>query len=183
MSARISSFILSFIIIAISRAAFAGPGYMARPENPPPGGVLEPGMESHGRMHRGGGHMFFGDPEAMKVKLGLTDEQVDKIGKVNNEYKKKLLKVRDDIDPKMKKFHDMLAEENIDLNGIRALLNEISQLEVEIRMLRINQALDITKILTPDQRKQLRNLMRRMMGRLYRAQPDFLNNNDRVRID
>jgi len=183
MTKWILSAMLSFLIIAISGIAFAWPGSDMKPEGPPPGAEGGGKMEGRQRMHSGGGPMFFGDPEAIKVKLGLTDEQVDKISKINDEYRKKLLKVREDIEPKMKKFYSLLEEENINLKDVRSLLEEISRLEVEVRMLRINQALDITNILNPDQRKQLRNLMKRMMGNLYSPQPYFFYMNERISID
>jgi len=179
----ILSVIISLFISTITGIAFAGPKTKLIQDGPPPGGPDDNRIEMRERMHGGSGPMFFGDPDAMKTKLGLTDEQVDKISKVNDEYRKKLLKVRNDIDPKMKKFHELLEEENINLKEVRSLLDEISHLEVEVRMLRINQALDITKILTPDQRKQLRNLMKRMMGNLYQPQPDFFNSKIRIIID
>jgi Spy/CpxP family protein refolding chaperone len=183
MTKWILSVILSLSIIAISNAAIAGPKPKMKPDGPPPGGDGETRVELRVRMHGDGGPMFFGDPEDMKAKLGLTDEQVDKIGKVNDEYRKRLLKVREDIEPKISKLHSLLEEENINLKDIRSLLEEIARLEVEIRMLRINQALDIAKILTPDQRKQLRNSMRRMMGNLYRPEQGFLYKNERISID
>ncbi len=173
----------SFLMSAISSAVFAEPGPGMKPEGPPrePDGVrMEMRVE---RMHGGDGHMFFGDPEDMKAKLGLTDEQVDKIGKINNEYRKKLLKIREDLEPKRNKLHNLLTEDNINLKDVRSLLEELSKFELEIRMLRINQVLDIENILTPDQKKQLRNSMRRMMGNVYRQQPAYPYIEGRISID
>jgi len=173
---------LSFVMSTIGSTAFAAPGSGMRPDGPPRG-EDGGGMEGHGRMHGDGGTMFFGDPDAMKATLGLTDEQVDKIGKINNEYRKKLLKIRDDLEPKRIKLHGLLTEDNINLKDVRYLLEEISKFEVEIRLLRINQVLDIEKILSPDQKKQLRNSMRRMMGNLYRQPSAYPYENERISID
>jgi Spy/CpxP family protein refolding chaperone len=174
--------ILSFLMSLINSTAFAGPGMEMRPEGYPRG---EGGskMEGRVRMHGEGGTMFFGDPEAMKTTLGLTDEQMDKIGKINNEYRKKLLKIREDLEPKRIKLQGLLEEENINLKDVRSLLEEISKFEVEIRILRINQMLDISNIFTPDQKKQLRNSMRRLMGILYRQPSAYPNGNEGVSID
>ena len=38
--------------------------------------------------------MFFGNPERMKKKLDLTDEQIEKIKKINGEFKTKFLSGR-----------------------------------------------------------------------------------------
>lgn len=119
-----------------------------------------------GGMHGPGGRgMFFGDPAIMKEKLGLSDDQVDKISKINLDYKKKLLSIREKIEPKQTKLHGILLGDNVNLKEVRALLEEISALEVEIRMLRINHRMDIEKILTASQKTQLRSTGRRMMRR------------------
>jgi len=119
-----------------------------------------------GGMHGPGGRgMFYGDPELMKEKLGLSDDQVDKISKINLDYKKKLLAIREKIEPKQTKLHGILLGDNVNLKDVRTLLEEISALEVDIRMLRINHRLDIEKILTASQKTQLRSTGRRMMRR------------------
>ena len=119
------------------------------------------------------GPLFFGEPKSMKKKLGLTDEQVDQIGNINTEYRKKLLKIREVLDPKMIKLQRLLIEDTINLKDVRALLQEISESEVEIRMLKINHVLDIEKVLSSEQKKQFRNIMLIMMGSLQNDQPVY----------
>lgn len=155
--------ILTGTAIFIGSAAFAGgmvktQGYMhhgQRDVPPPPGDMMDgPHMEQG---------MFFGNPEVYKTKLGLSDEQVNKIGKINLEYKKKLLNIRETMQPKRIKLQRLLLEDEVNLKDVRALLNEISALEVEIRMQWINHRLDIDKVLTPEQRNKLRNSMGGLM--------------------
>ena len=135
----------------------------------------EPGRERmearRGPMHGDRGPLFFGEPKNMKKKLGLSDEQVDQIGNVNTEYRKKLLGIREVLEPKMIKLQRLLIEDSINLKEVRSLLMEISASEVEIRMLRINHVLDIEKVLSPEQKKQFRNFMIMMMGSLNMKQP------------
>ena len=108
--------------------------------------------------------MFFGNPEALKARLNLSDEQVDKISAINLEYKKKLLKIREKMQPREIKLQGLLLEDNVNLKEVRSLLEEISALHVEMGMLRINQRLDIEKILTTSQRNKLKNSRGGMMG-------------------
>ena len=134
-------------------------------------GDRDDGPPMRGPEHMDRGHhegMFFGDPDVMKEKLSLTEEQVQKIGEINLSYKKKLLAIKEKIAPKGIKLAAMLLEDNVDLEKVRPMLKEISDLQVEVRMLRIMQWLDIEKVLNPSQRTKLRNFkMDRMrMGRM-----------------
>lgn len=101
-------------------------------------------------------HGFIGNPEVMKERLGLSDEQVGKISEINLGYQKKYLEFRERIAPKRVKLKRLLLEENVDLQGVRSLLKEMSDQRLEVRMLRIKQRLDIEKILTPSQREKIK---------------------------
>lgn len=120
------------------------------------------------RGERSGKHGFIGNPAAMKERLGLSDEQVGKISEINLDYKKKYLEYRERIAPKRVKLRRMLLEENVDLQGVRSLLKEISDQRLEVRMLRIKQRLDIEKILTPSQRVKLKASKMEMRKRYKR---------------
>ena len=109
--------------------------------------------------HKG---MFFGDPEVMKEKLGISDAQVDKISDINIEYKKNFLQIREKMAPKKIKLQRMLLEDNVNLKMVRKLLEEISNIKIEIRMLRIKQRLAIEKVLTPSQRKRFKGFRMKM---------------------
>lgn len=110
--------------------------------------------------HRKG--RIYGDPEVLKKKLGLSDEQVNKISEINLKYKKNLMEHKEKIAPKRIRLQRMLLDENVDLKKVRSLLKEISNLQVEVRMERIKQRLEIEKVLTPSQRTKLRNSRTKM---------------------
>ncbi|MDY6934052.1 MAG: Spy/CpxP family protein refolding chaperone [Spirochaetota bacterium] len=122
------------------------------------GGGKGHGRPGHYDCRDGGFHkgVFFGNPEMMKERFGLSDDQVNKISEINLEYKKKLLKIKEKIAPKRINLQSMLLEDNVNLKKVRSLLKEISELKIEIRMLRIKQRLDIEKLLTPSQKNRLR---------------------------
>lgn len=116
--------------------------------------------------------IFFGDPDILKKKLGLSDEQIDKISEINLEYKKRLLKIKEKIAPMRIKLKGMLLEDNVDLDKVRSLLKLISDLQVDLRMLRIKHRLDIEKTLKPSQKKRFRSSkMRFGRGEFYFQSP------------
>jgi hypothetical protein len=55
------------------------------------------------------------------------------------------------------KLKKLLLEEQVDLNAVHDYLKKIGDLQVEVRMLRIRQWLDIEKVLTPEQRLRVKS--------------------------
>jgi Spy/CpxP family protein refolding chaperone len=115
---------------------------------PPKDGCME--------RHHGPHGPFFGDPNALKARLKLTDEQVSKISAINLEYKKQFMSYHEKIAPKHIKLRKTLLDDNVDLKDVRSQLKEISDLQLETRMLMIQHRLDIEKALTPEQRIRLK---------------------------
>jgi Spy/CpxP family protein refolding chaperone len=150
---------LLILPLILSSNAFArmgdGPG-----DGPPRHRGIQPGDKCD--------PMFFGNPDALKEKLDLTNDQVDKIAVINLEYKKKLLKIREKMQPKETRLQGLLLEDDVNLKEVRALLEEISVFHVEMGMLRITQRLDIEKVLTPAQRTELKNSRGGMMRMPHR---------------
>ncbi|TAL33455.1 MAG: periplasmic heavy metal sensor [Spirochaetes bacterium] len=99
---------------------------------------------------------FFGDPAYIKEQLGLSDDQVNKIDAINTEHRKQMLTIREQLEPRRIRLEKMLLEENVDLSQVRAVLKEIADLQVELRLLRIKHHIAIEKVLTADQRAKLR---------------------------
>jgi Spy/CpxP family protein refolding chaperone len=120
-----------------------------------------PGEHRYMRERPGSRGMFFGDPERMKQELGLSDQQIETIGKINLEYKKRFLEYREKLEPKWISLKKLLLEDEVNLKSVRSLLMEIAEIRVDIRMLRIEQRLDIEKVLTASQKTQFRNLRQR----------------------
>jgi Spy/CpxP family protein refolding chaperone len=120
-----------------------------------------PGEHRYTRERPGSRGMFFGDPVRMKQELGLSDKQIETIGKINLEYKKRFLEYREKLEPKMISLKKLLLEDEVNLKSVRSLLMEIAGIRVDIRMLRIEHRLDIEKVLTASQKTQFRNLRQR----------------------
>lgn len=155
---------VKFAVILVSALILCSGSLMAeKGENP---GTDEPGGPMHpprGPMGGPGPHgPFFGDPELMKKKLGLSDEQVRKISGINQTYKNKLEGYHDKIDPKFARLRVLLLEDKVNLKEVRSVMKEISDIDLEIRMLGISHRLDIEKVLTKEQKDKLRNERRNM---------------------
>lgn len=120
--------------------------------------------------HRG---VFFGDPQRMKEEFGLSDKQIDEIGKINLAYKKKFLDYREKLEPKRISLKKLLLEDEVNLNSVKSLLMEIAKIRVELRMLRIEHRLAIEKVLTPSQKTQFRNRIQSWFKNRPRRMGDF----------
>lgn len=111
-------------------------------------------------------HGFFGNPERMKKELKLTDEQVKKIAAINRDHEKKMLEYRETLAPKEIRLKKMLLEDTVDIEKVRSLLKEIGDVKVDLRVLRIQHRLEIEKVLTPEQKAEMRrhrmNKMKKM---------------------
>ncbi len=131
-----------------------------------PGGRMRHGMGmGPGRgygpmMHSSSGPMMkgkcYGNQEFMRQKLNLTEDQIKRISDINGKYMGKLLRFRDKLIPGKKRLKRMLLKEKLNFNKIRAVLKEISDIEIEIRLLKIRQRLEIEKVFTPSQRRNLK---------------------------
>jgi len=140
--------IMLFSVMALS-AKPMGPRHDDRDHHKGPGHHMD--MDDDGP--RG---MCFGDPVFMKERLKLTEKQIEEIGEINKNYEKEYLKYRELNAPKKIKLKRLLLEDNVDLKEVKNTLKAISDNNVEIRLLRIRQRLDIEKKLTPEQRNRLR---------------------------
>ena len=127
-------------------------------ERPSKDPVMGRGMgHPRGMMEHHGKGFLFGDPDRMQKLLGLTDEQVDRIAEINDQFRKEHAAVMDKIGPKARALRKVLRAENVDLDKARALLKEIGDFQVESRIIRIRHWLEIEKLLNPEQRRKLRD--------------------------
>ncbi len=129
--------------------------------------ILVSPKDSAAQMHRGEGMMrggmmergkerCFGDRKFMRNTLNLNDGQIEQISMINDRYKGILIEFRDRLQPKKEELRGVLLTEIPDLDKVRIYLKEISEIEVELRIIKIKQSLEIEKIFTPDQRERMR---------------------------
>jgi Spy/CpxP family protein refolding chaperone len=119
-------------------------------------------MRDRGRMmHRDGDFrhhhgMCYGDPQHMRMNLKLTDKQIEQIGKINLKFRNILIEYRERLVPKRNMLRKFLLSDKINFNDVRTLLREISDIEIEMRIIKIKHRLEIEKVLTKTQRDRLR---------------------------
>jgi Spy/CpxP family protein refolding chaperone len=102
------------------------------------------------------GGPVFGDPVRMQKELGLTGEQVKKIAEINKNHERKMLDYREQLAPKYIQLKKLLLDDNVNIDKVRPLVKEISDLRAELHILRIQHQLEIEKVLTPEQKANMK---------------------------
>ena len=102
------------------------------------------------------GGSVFGDPARMQKELGLTGEQMKKISEINNNHERKMLDYREQLAPKYIQLKKLLLDDNVNIDKVRPLVKEISDLRAELQILRIQHRLEIEKVLTPEQKAKIK---------------------------
>jgi len=88
-----------------------------------------------------------------KKELNLTDEQIDKLHKILDEFTEQLKRKRLKLRVLNIEFNELIRN-RASLDKIKSKLKEIAELEVEIRFLDIKSAREIEEVLTPEQLKK-----------------------------
>jgi Spy/CpxP family protein refolding chaperone len=140
----ITSFIIAVSLITISELN-------ARPGDGMMGGM---GIEGHGR-GQGQGRNIFSDMNYLRNTLKFSEEQITKIEKINSDHKTEMMKYRSQIEPKKDELRNLILEKNINFDKIRSKLKEISEIDIEIRILFIKHRIEIENIMTPEQKKMM----------------------------
>ena len=143
-----------FIICSVPLSARHGDN---PPPPPPPGPHMYPDDPENMPMGPG---MHFDDPGFMKNELGLSDEQINAVGRINQDFHNRMLQLRKKIAPERDHLRDLLRAEPVDTAEVKKILQNIGSLQTEIRYQMILHRLDIEKVLTAEQRKKLREEMR-----------------------
>jgi len=125
-----------------------------------------PGFGHHDRMMQGMPGRKFCTPEFMKERLNLSDEQIEKIMVLNETFDREHEQLIRKVEPEQELLRRVLASDNPDMKEVRAILERIGAVNIDIHMLRINQGRTISTILTPEQKEKLdkERRMHRGMG-------------------
>ena len=99
---------------------------------------------------------IFYEPEFMKEKLSMDQAQIEKVTELNKKFDPEFSSYTELIKPEREKLKRMLKnEDNIDFDAVKQQLRKISDINIEIHLLRIKQGNEISKILTPEQMRIL----------------------------
>lgn len=119
-------------------------------------------MMGHQMMRRG--HMSF-SPIAMKEQLGLSQEQVDALQPLETDYRKFGIKKGADIRISMIDLGSLLDHKEPDKGDLKKKVDEITGIQRDLMMYRVETLLKLKKILTPVQYTQFRTMIKKQMGR------------------
>ena len=130
------------------------------------GGVQEGGMmESmghQGMMHDMGGGMMMDDDHPMwkhLMGLGLDDKQMASLKALRGKTMKEMVKKRADMQIAGIELKDLLDKDPVDLKAVEVLLKKKESLKTEMFLAHIRAREEMKSLLTPDQRKRLKEMM------------------------
>ncbi|HPS58551.1 MAG TPA: Spy/CpxP family protein refolding chaperone [Spirochaetota bacterium] len=125
-----------------------------------------PGYGHRDSMMRGmGPGRNFCTPEFMKERLDLSEEQIVKINVLNEAFDREHDLLMKKIEPEREKLRDLLKQDNPDMKQVRAILEKIGAVNIDVHMLRINQGRVISTILNSEQKEKLERERRMFRGK------------------
>jgi len=125
-----------------------------------PGGM---GPGGHGR-GRGPGEMGPGKMIVIAERLGVSDATLRRIKDKVFAAREQSIDLRGNVDKARLQLHRLLDADAPDESAIMKQIDAIGKLEIQLRKSRIGLMLSVHKLLTPAQRKQLRQLMAEHRG-------------------
>jgi Spy/CpxP family protein refolding chaperone len=145
-------------IVVLDGAAFA--------QGPPPGGA---GPQMRGERPeppgQGGALRDLRVPSQEELKqLGLSDAQREQIKAIREEEQKQMKQPEADVRTAEGELRTLVESENPDAGAIDAQVERIGALRTAILKARLTALLGVRSVLTPEQRTQLRTLMRSQSG-------------------
>ena len=158
---------LSLTAAGVNAAQQWGRGGDAKYGAPPPSG-MEGGPMG---MHRFGHDRKGDDMDIMRMaeRLGLTQDQRDRIGKIIDETRPKLRKNGFDMMDNRKELHALMKEDKLDDRKLRSLTRKQGELMADMMYMRMKMRADVRSVLTDEQLNKLKERKDRFMRRGMRG--------------
>lgn len=118
---------------------------------------------------------WFENPRIVE-HLGLTEEQVEQLEQKIEQFRDEQEEYRDEIRKHRRELRDMWKQDELDEEGILDKVRKVEKMEHENHVKRAEHRLEIAKILTPEQREEIRKVtqgrmrQRFLQGRAGRGQ-------------
>ncbi len=96
-------------------------------------------------------------------KIGLSGEQVKKLGELYTDLQKFTIRKQADIDVAEAEFRRLLSQDVVDLAAVRIKVKEIETQQTEFTMKKVETILQAVKTLTPDQRSKVILVVRELL--------------------
>lgn len=113
-----------------------------------------PAGTGQGRGARGEG------PRAVMAKLNLDDVQKEKIEKLRTEMQRKNIETQSKIRLARIDMRELMRAENPSRSAIEKKMRAVSDLELDLKLVRLDHMLAVREVLTPEQRKIWKDEMR-----------------------
>jgi len=97
---------------------------------------------------------------ALADKLGLSEEQQNKVKDISTSYKKDMIRKNADLEIMETDLSELIQQEQPNLDAIKKQIQEISVLEADMRYSRINSEINVRSILTEAQRDALKGIQK-----------------------
>ena len=135
--------------------------------------VPPPGMDAGPMGMHGFGHGQMGDMDIMRMaeRLGLTQDQRDKIGKIIDETRPKLRKNGFDMMDNRKELHALMQEDKLDDKKLRSLTSRQGELMADMMYLQMKMRSDIRAVLTDKQRETMKERRGMFLRRGMKVEP------------
>ena len=136
------------------------------------GGMMECGEhQGMGMMHgmggmQGGGMMMEDNHPLWKclMNLGLDEKQIDALKALRSRTMKDMIKKRADKQIAGIELKDLLDKDPVDMKAVEASLKKNEALKTEMFLANIKAREEMKSILTPEQRKRLKDMMKTACG-------------------
>lgn len=106
-------------------------------------------------------------PPMLLKKLGLTEEQKEKVQSIRSAAEKEKIKVHAELQIKQIDLQEELEKKNVSEKKVDKLIDEIAQLNKKMLESRIKTMLALKKVLTPQQQEKLKNFMDSKKGQQF----------------
>ncbi|HUI45928.1 MAG TPA: Spy/CpxP family protein refolding chaperone [Nitrospirota bacterium] len=116
----------------------------------------------HGMGGMQGGGMMMGDDHPMwkhLMSLGLDDKQKDAIKAIRSKTMKDMIRAMADKQIAGIELKDLLDKDPVDMKSVEALVRKNESLKTEMFLAHLKAREEIKSLLTPDQRKRLKEMM------------------------
>jgi Spy/CpxP family protein refolding chaperone len=90
-----------------------------------------------------------------KDEIGLTENQVGKIEKMQEQFSEYAIKQRANLKIKEMKFHAYLKKDKIDRKKMETMIREITKMKTDMQIAHMNYLLDLKELLTPEQLEKI----------------------------
>jgi Spy/CpxP family protein refolding chaperone len=104
----------------------------------------------------------------VKDEIGLTEEQTNKIEKMEELYQESAIKKQADIKIQELKFHSYLKEDQIDRSKMEKMIRNIAKMRTDSIVDHINYLLDLRNLLTPEQIEKIEDIKKQRMHEMMR---------------